>query len=138
MSALYHTNYLEWLDSQIDHLKKNDFHKLDLKNLIEEMEDMGGFKSSIESYLLVALTHKLKMKYAFDDQCKRIWQVSIDNAKDPIICILEDHPSLKIYPSLIFEKTYKRARRNAAKQTGYNIDIFPEECPWTIDQILGE
>lgn len=47
-------------------------------------------------------------------------------------------PSLKSYPaSAIFEE-YEIARLKAAGETGLAEDLFPADCPFSIEQILDE
>jgi len=33
---------------------------------------------------------------------------------------------------------YRRARREAAKETGLPLATFPDECPFTLEQITGD
>ena len=33
---------------------------------------------------------------------------------------------------------YKRARRAVARSFGLQLSTFPEDCPWTYDQIIDE
>lgn len=35
-------------------------------------------------------------------------------------------------------KEYTRARREAARQTGLEISIFPEFCPYEIEQVIKD
>ncbi|MCZ8121154.1 MAG: DUF29 family protein [Microcystis sp. LE18-22.4A] len=51
---------------------------------------------------------------------------------------LEDSPSLSSYPAQILDREYTRARREAARQTGLFLSIFPEFCPYTIAQVIEE
>jgi len=41
-----------------------------------------------------------------------------------------------LYPGEILEEEYRLARRKAAAETGLPISTFPEECPFTIEQVL--
>jgi hypothetical protein len=36
------------------------------------------------------------------------------------------------------EESYEKARRQAAKQTGMDISIFPEKCLYSLELILDE
>jgi hypothetical protein len=47
-----------------------------------------------------------------------------------------ESPSLRTYLGEILEEEYRLARRKAAAETGLPISTFPEECPFTIEQVL--
>ncbi|NES01050.1 MAG: DUF29 domain-containing protein, partial [Symploca sp. SIO1B1] len=51
---------------------------------------------------------------------------------------IEDSPSLKHYPDEILDKEYRRACREAARQTGLDKATFPATCPYSTEQILGD
>jgi hypothetical protein len=36
----------------------------------------------------------------------------------------------------IFGRAWRKARRDASRQTGLPVATFPEACPWTVAQIL--
>jgi hypothetical protein len=38
----------------------------------------------------------------------------------------------------LFAWAYSRARCEAAKDTGLPLAMFPEACPWSIEQVLDE
>ena len=138
MSALYDSDFCEWVEQQKVFLKEKAFEHLDIEHLLEEMNDMGkADRRSIESHLEIALIHFLKQKYQ-PDYSSKSWQDSIYNAIVQIDNIIENSPSLKNHPKICLEKCYVRARRYAAKQTKLDINIFPKECPWTLEEILGE
>ncbi|NET56534.1 MAG: DUF29 domain-containing protein [Symploca sp. SIO2E6] len=43
-----------------------------------------------------------------------------------------------ITPHQILDQEYKRARREAARQTRLDIATFPLTCPYLTEQILGD
>lgn len=138
MSALYDSDFCEWIEQQKVFLKEKAFEHLDIEHLLEEMETMASdHKEALEGHLKIALIHFLKQKYQ-PDYSSKSWQDSINNAIVQIDGIIERNPSLKNHPKICLEKCYVRARRYAAKQTGLDIRTFPNECPWTIEEIMGE
>jgi hypothetical protein len=52
--------------------------------------------------------------------------------------VIEDSPSLKNYPLEQLKESYQRWRRQASKQTSIQIAVFPEDCPYLLEQILDE
>jgi hypothetical protein len=47
-----------------------------------------------------------------------------------------DSPSLKSYYIEVFDNCYQHARKEAAIETGLPLSIFPQECPFSVDEIL--
>jgi hypothetical protein len=52
--------------------------------------------------------------------------------------ILAESPGLKDYPAQILGEEYETARLKAADETGLAESEFPEECPFTVEDILSE
>ena len=52
--------------------------------------------------------------------------------------IIEDSSSLSSYSVAKLEDSYRRARRQAAKQTYLAIALLPELCPYALDNVLAE
>lgn len=60
--SLYERDYQRWLDKTLEQLKAHDFSQIDLKNLIEEIEDLGkSDKRAIATYLMRLCKHLLKI-----------------------------------------------------------------------------
>ncbi|MBD1845453.1 DUF29 domain-containing protein [Cyanobacteria bacterium FACHB-63] len=135
---LYDRDFLEWTQQQAEHLQKGRWADLDVKNLVEELEALGrSEQKELGSHLQVLILHLLKCQYQ-PERRTRSWETTISNCRDQIQDCLEDTPSLHRFlqdPAWI-EKYYRRERRDAAKETQREIDTFPVECPYTIDQLL--
>jgi hypothetical protein len=83
------------------------------------------------------LLHLLKWQYQ-PQRHSDSWLDSINDGRSQIRRKLEDSPSLRGYPAQILDKEYTRARREAARQTGLVLSIFPEFCPYTIAQVIED
>ena len=58
MSSLYETDFVRWTETQRDLLIEKRFDRLDLENLIEEIESLGRSQQhSVKSYLYTVLLH---------------------------------------------------------------------------------
>ena len=131
----YDTDFYGWAAEQADLLKKGQFEKLDMINLIDEVESLGrSEKNSLISYLTIYFLHLLKKKYQPNLDC-RSWDISIRNSKAKFIEKLLQNPGLKSKLDEIFDEAYKDARVEASKETGFDMDAFPKECPWTKDEV---
>lgn len=136
-AKLYDRDFYLWLKTTIDQLRENNFSKVDLPNLIEELESMGrSEKQTLESNLQIVLMHLLKYKY----QPKRrsnSWRFTILEHRDRLETSLENSPSLKPYFFEVFDKCYVKARKKAATETGLSIDTFPAKSPFTPEETLN-
>ncbi len=135
MSALYETDFNAWVHQQTELLKKRDFEHIDLQHLLEEMVDLGtSNKFAIESHLIILLMHMLKQQNA--GESRKSWNDSMSNAIIQIEHIIDKNPSLKKYPQEALKYCFTRARKGASKQMKKDINKFPVECPWTLEEIF--
>lgn len=136
--SLYDKDFYLWIETTIEQLKEGQLEKIDLINLIEELETMGrSEKHSLDSNLRVILLHLLKYKYQPSKRSKS-WLSSIREHRIRIRKILKNSPSLKGYLTTEFFENYQDARKLASDETGLSIDTFPYHCPFTPEETLGE
>lgn len=134
---LYNEDYLQWLETTVNHLKNKDLEHLDLENLIEEIETLGrSEKRELESRLTILLMHLLKYKYQSSKRSNS-WLFTIREQRLRILKSFKDSPSLKNYFQSIFSETYSDARALAADETGLPIETFPKDCPFNIELVLN-
>jgi hypothetical protein len=135
---LYVTDFFEWTQEQARLLRERRFEDLDLENLIDEVESVGGSdKREIESRLVVLIAHLLKWKYRPGARSP-CWSGTIREQRRRIGYVLRDSPSLRSHPSLVFSDQYLGARLAAAAETGIDYTLFPEQCPFTADEVLDD
>ncbi|AFZ59443.1 DUF29 domain-containing protein [Anabaena cylindrica FACHB-243] len=135
---LYNQDFILWTQQQAESLKKGCWAELDIENLVEEIEALGrSEKKELGSYLQVLLIHLLKCQYQPERRTKS-WDNIISNCRDKIQDCLEDTPSLQrlLKDWEWIEKYYRRAVRDAAKETHKPVETFPNECPFNIEQVL--
>ncbi len=134
---LYEKDYYLWIEQTAQLLKIERLAELDYKNLLEEIEDMGrNQRNAIESNLIVLLLHLLKWQYQPELQCSS-WRGSIREHRRRILKSLKDSPSLRPYLDVIWLESYQEARLQAADETDLSVEIFPEQCLFTIENILN-
>lgn len=132
----YEGDFYKWIKHQAVFLKRGEFSKLDIENLVEEIETLGrSEKRALESYLVILLIHLLKIQHQPKKHSKS-WDLSIKNSRRKIQYRLKESPSLKRHLPKILEEAYADARIEAAEETGLSEKIFPETCPWTLKEIL--
>lgn len=134
----YETDLIAWLYNQANLLRNRDYEKIDTIHLMEEIESLGNSeKSKLESHFMILLLHLLKLAYQPESKT-RSWYLSIKNAKYHAKRTLQKSPSLKHYLLDILQDAYFSARLGAAQETGLSEKTFPEECPWTFEEIMEE
>lgn len=127
--TLYETDSVAWADEQAKLLRDRQWDKLDLENLIEEVQDLGGrHRDRIESFLQNLLMHLLKRNYQPDKQTTS-WDMSIRTSALNIRKEIKKRPSLRRHFVEQFAETYQYAREMASIETGLALEDFPEGCP---------
>lgn len=134
--AAYDKDFYQWTKTQASLLKNDEFKKLDIGNLIEEIESLGrSEKRALESYLANLFLHLLKMEHQ-PSKHSRSWDNSVKNASYHARKILKENPSLKRHLGEIVVDAYFTARLEASSETGLDEAAFAKKCPWKIEEIL--
>jgi len=136
MGESYDKDFFKWTEAQATHLKKKEYDKLDIANLIEEIESLGrSEKRTLKSHLEILLMHMLKAKYHSENHTKS-WDLFIKNSRFKVKSVLKENPSLKPKLSELLKEAYFAARLGAALETGLPEKTFPKECPWKLEEIF--
>ncbi len=138
MHSSYDKDYYFWFTEQAGLLRRGLWQQVDVEHLAEELEDMGKReKRALRSRVVVLLAHLLKYTYQ-PQQRSPSWNGTIREQRKQLSELLDDSPSLK--PRLLEELQdgYISARLLAAGDTGLAATAFPEQCPFTLEQLLDE
>jgi hypothetical protein len=138
-TTLYDRDFLQWTEHQMACLQKGQWENVDVDNLVEELGDLGrSEQKELGRDLKVLIMHLLKWQYQ-PERRTASWEVTLSNCRDGIQDCLEDSPSLQRFlnDTEWAAKYYRRARRDAAKETQLPIDMFPAECPYALEDILN-
>lgn len=136
LSALYKQDYYLWLEKTVQALKAGNLDELDIRNLIEEIDDMGkSERRALKSNLTVVLLHLLKYKYQPTHRSNS-WLGSILEHRLRLRDQLEESPRLKPYLKEVFAKCYGDAALRAPVETGLPSSTFPDESPFTAEESL--
>ena len=134
--TLYDTDFYQWTQQQAALLRQGQLVALDIDHLAEEIEDMGkSNRLALESYLSNVIMHLLKWLYQ-PERRGTSWKLSIRNGRRQIEKRLKNSPSLKPQLPVIVQEEYPPARENAADETGLPLSTFPDQCPFTVEQLL--
>ena len=92
---------------------------------------------ALTSHLETLLRHLLKWAYQPQGQSwGHSWVDSIRAARTDAQALLSRYPHLRTRQETAYARAYPRARRQAARETGLPLAIFPHVCPWTAAQVL--
>ncbi|MCW9680075.1 DUF29 domain-containing protein [Dolichospermum planctonicum UHCC 0167] len=136
---IYEQDYPEWLGITLNQLQNRDLENIDWEHLIEEIAALGNEqRRKVESYLLRLLIHLLLYNYwsSEKDWSGRGWEKEIDNFRLELDLLLESKV-LYNHCVKILDKIYIKARKNAIRKSELSPEIFPENCPYSLTEILN-
>jgi len=135
--ADYAGDFYSWLMEQARAVREGRWGAVDRENLAEEIESLGREQfNKLESALRVLLLHFLKWDHQ-PDRRSRSWALSIEAQRLELENVLTDNPGLKSQIAEAIERGYRRARIEAAKETGLEKTAFPEACPYSFEDITS-
>jgi len=136
MLDLYSTDFYAWTQEQVDLLRQNKLDRIDVINLIEEIESLGKQqKQELKNRLGVLIGHLLKWNYQPNQRSKG-WKYTIQEQRLQILDLLEQNPSLRPYQEEAVSKAYQLGLLLIGRETPLDPKDFPSQCPFMIDQIL--
>ncbi|MBD2483155.1 DUF29 domain-containing protein [Planktothrix sp. FACHB-1365] len=136
MTNLYETDFQSWIEDQVNLLKTQQWQQLDTLNLIEEIEALGRKeRQELRNRLGILLGHLLKWQFQLDKRTNS-WLGTIREQRIQIKFLLQDSPSLKAYLNQILPDAYELGLALAIRETKLGEQIFPEVCPYTLEQTL--
>jgi Domain of unknown function DUF29 len=134
----YERDFDAWLQHQAEALRAQQWERLDVGHLVEEVEELRKTeRRGVRSQLRLILSHLLKWRYQPEKRSES-WRTTIANGRVLVQEDLEDSGSLTRELPELYSWAYPRARQDAIKQTGLRLETFPEACPWPVEQVLDE
>jgi Domain of unknown function DUF29 len=128
--ASYEGDLYSWSLEQARLIREARWEAVDRANVAEEIESLGREQfNKLESAYRVLMLHVLK----WDHQPAlrtRSWVLSIKAQRLEIEDILADNPELKPRIAEAIARAYRKARIEAAKETGIAESTFPEAFPY--------
>ena len=134
---LYPNDFHGWTQEQVNLIKTQQWDILDTVNLIEELETLGRKeRQEFRNRLAVLLGHLLKWQFQPDKRTNS-WLGTIREQRVQIKFLLQDSPSLKSYLNPVLPDAYELGLALAIRETKLDEQIFPEVCPYTLEQTLS-
>jgi hypothetical protein len=134
--SLYERDFCLWIEEQARLLRQGDLERLDVVNLVEEIEDLGiGEKKAVKSNLVVVLLHLLKHQFQ-PRRRSRSWRASIVEHRQRLRDDFRISPSLRGYARDVYGEAYADARARAKAETGLPEGTLPPTSPYSLEQAL--
>lgn len=135
----YETDVIAWANEQAAFIRSGRFDLLDLEHIADEIEDVGkSERRELRNRMAVLLAHLLKWQFQ-PERRGNSWQRTIKTQRKEVASCITDTPSLKADVSNPewWEKVWADTLTIATKETGFDFDAFPEECPWKYQEIVN-
>lgn len=134
---LYKNDFYAWTVEQAKFLQKGDWNNLDIPNLVEEIESLGRQEQSqLESRLEVLIGHLLKWEFQSSNRSKSCF-FTIREQRRKVIRLIQKNPSLQSYLPKALIEIYPDALDLALRETSLKEENFPQECPYSLEEILN-
>jgi hypothetical protein len=143
---LYDTDFFAWTQLQAKELRRFARTRpnvdLDVRHIAEEIADLGKERrDSLRSWTVRIIEHLLLLEHSPAQAPRRGWIDEIVNFRGDIERRLT--PTLQRDLARRRAQLYAEARRDLARKLqrygeAEVIARLPEQCPWSVDQILGD
>src|SRR5262249_4085356 len=135
--ADYNRDFYSWLMEQAGHVRDGRWDAVDRENLAEEIESLGREQfNKLEGALRVLMLHMLKWDHQ-PQKRSRSWALTVRTQRLEVEDVLSDNPSLKSRTAEAMARGYRKARVEAAKETGLDEHVFPTSCPYDWNEVMG-
>ena len=129
--AEYERDLYSWSREQARLVREGRWDLVDRENVAEEIESLGRTEfAKLESALRVLLMHMLKWDHQ-PERRTRSWAMTIDTQRLEIEDVLGDNPGLRPRIGEAIGRAYRKARNEAAQETGLERTVFPEQYPYS-------
>jgi hypothetical protein len=140
MGTTYEQDVVAWASEQAALLREGKLWAIDIEHIAEEIEDVGKSEQrELASRMAALLSHLLKWQYQ-PDRRGSSWRRTIEVQRERIELRLKKTQSLA--PMLVdsdwIMDMWADARQTASQETEIGFAIFPDACPWSMQQALSQ
>lgn len=127
-----------WTKARVALLRARRFKAIDLDNIIEEIESLGNEQAhAVESHLIVAVEHLLKLAVSADQEPRRGRMLSVRNARNRIAIRLRRNPSLRPQLGELLADGWETARVAAISGLREAEEaLVPAAIPFTLAEVV--
>ena len=138
LAALYEADETAWLEATADLVQAGRLDQVDRGTLAEYLNDMARRdRREVTSRLGILLAHLLKWRHQ-PDQRSGSWRgtVEIQIQRQELAELLESGV-LRNHAEAVLDKAYANGVRQAAAETVLPETTFPDDCPYSLDEVLA-
>jgi Domain of unknown function DUF29 len=145
-AELYENDFFAWTQLQAKELRRFARSRpnlpLDLAHIAEEIADLGKEqRNALRSWTARIIEHLLLLEHSPAEDPRRGWIDELVNFRREIE--LRMTPTLRRDLDRQLPRLYEHARRHLQRKLeiydeGETAGRFPERCPYTLDQVLGD
>jgi hypothetical protein len=136
LSQLYEADETAWLEAMAELIQQARWDELDYAHLGEYLSDMARRdRREVKSRLTTLLAHVLKWVHQPDHR-SRSWRGTIITQRQEL-SDLAAGGVLRNHAEAVLADAYAEAVERTAAETGLAAESFPDECPYTLEQLLS-
>ena len=137
LSELYEKDETAWLDAMAELVQFGQREALDLPNLHDYLTSMANRdRKEVFHRLVQLMMHLLKWHYQ-PEKRSASWRASIRFQREELNWDCNSG-TLNNYAKSILTLAYKKARIEAAVETGLPMEAFPDQLGMTFDELLAD
>ncbi len=136
LAVLYEADETAWLEATADLVRAGTLEHVDTNSLAEYLTDMARRdRREVTSRLAVLIAHLLKWRYQPSHRSGS-WRVTVEVQRQELADLLESGV-LENHAAEVLAKAYANGVRQAVAETGLDGSIFPEDSPFSLDEVLS-
>jgi len=136
LTDLYETDETAWLEAMAELIELERLGDLDYAHLAEYLADMARRdRREVESRLKTLMAHLLKWTYQ-SEQRSNSWRATIILQRQELAGAV-GRGVLRNQAQTVLADVYTDAVELAAAETGLALKTFPNQCPFSLEQLLS-
>jgi hypothetical protein len=134
--TLYESDFHAWTQEQAALLRQGAIDRLDIPNLVEEVDSWGKQqRQELRNRLGILIGHLLKWQFQSEARSKS-WRATLREQRRRVIDLITDNPSLKPYLLEAVTKAYEDGVDLVVRETPLDYPDLPAQCPYEISSLL--
>ncbi len=135
LSVLYERDETAWLEATAEIVAQRRYAELDYRHLSEYLQDMAKRdRREVFSRLVILQTHLLKWEHQPEHRGGS-WRGTMRERRRELRQLLESG-ALRNHALSVYREAYAEACKQASDETELPLAAFPEECGWSLDELL--
>ncbi len=132
----YEKDFYAWTQEQAKLLRDGVWDRLDIVNLVEEIESLGKQqRQELRNRLGILLGYLLKWEFQPNKRSKS-WFITLREQRRRSLQLVKENPSLKPYLPEALKEAYQDGIDLAVRETPLKDRDLPPECLYTLEEIM--